>query len=43
MIDALDPDVIVISVRPWERQIWESLAPQRARGVSVVPLYRSYD
>jgi SAM-dependent methyltransferase len=41
-IDQLDPDGIVISVRPWEQQIWESLAPQRARGTEVVSLYRDY-
>jgi SAM-dependent methyltransferase len=40
-LDTLAPNAIVISARAWESEIWDLLAPQRARGVEVVPLYSS--
>lgn len=40
-IDELDANVIVISARGWETQIWERLASERARGIEVVPLYET--
>jgi 2-polyprenyl-3-methyl-5-hydroxy-6-metoxy-1,4-benzoquinol methylase len=40
-MEQLKPDAIVISARGWETEIWEILAPQRARGVEVITLYRT--
>ncbi len=41
--EKLKPDVIIISARGWEQEIFDSLKPQRSKNIEVISLYNKFD
>ncbi len=41
--EKLKPDVIIISARGWEQEIFDSLKLQRSKNIEVISLYNKFD